>query len=149
MAKYEAEGYCPEKDVWDFLDKENATDDRRALAGLWSIICESIVYPQNILTGTIDKDTVVRIFTSDSIAPKLMTDIVKYNANASKIRIKQPRICLGNHNQCLYDIQKKLGETKNPQLVLAAGSNYAVIIAETEGTENELDVYVWDLAISY
>lgn len=132
MAKFENEGYCPCTPV----SMSKYTDVR--IAGLWSLIGPSIVYETKD-----DPDTPAcdQIFSTDVIAYDVLSAIVRKNVNADKIKVRQ--LHNGGCNvQKTSDIQKVLGEVVNPQLIVHAGSDFVVILADAE---YGLDVYVWDL----
>jgi hypothetical protein len=135
MAKYENEGYCPCQNV-------DLSGDNR-LAGLWSLICSSVVYEkEDAVNCAPDTATCDKIFSTDSIAYDVLSAIVKKNVNADKILVHQ----LHNSSctrQCTSDIQKTLAEVTNPQLIAHTGSNFIVIIADAS---YGIDVWVWDLA---
>ncbi len=138
MAKYENEGYCPNNSVGHLIDESN--DSR--LGGLWSIIGSSVVYEkEDAVKCTPDYDTCNQAFGSDPIAYDLLSAIIRKNAKADKILVRQ--LHNGGCNvQSITDIQKVLGETTNPQLIVCASSNFAVIIADAE---YGLDVWIWAL----
>ena len=138
MAKFENEGYCPYICVqkkWD----EN-TDTR--LIGLWSLVGASIVYEkEDEHKCTPDTAACDQIFGTDVIAYDVLSAIIKKNATADKIKVRQL------HNgacsaQKTSDSQKVLDEVTNPELVVHAGSNFVVLLADAE---YGLDVWGWDL----
>ena len=132
MAKYENEGYCPSQ--WVDLSKD------KRLYGLWSLIGASVVYESKADISP-DTSTCDQIFSTDPISYDVLAKIVRKNVNADKILVHQ--IYNGASNmQCTSDIQKILSEATNPQLILHAGSNFAVIIADAA---YGIDVWVWDL----
>jgi len=134
MAKFENEGYCP--CIWVPKKWDENTDTR--LAGLWSVVGASIVYAQEDNPNT---DCCDQIFSTDAIAYDVLFGIVKKNANADKIMVKQPHYMSCNR-QSLTDVQKILGEATNPELIAHAGSNFVVILADAP---YGMDVWVWDL----
>lgn len=142
MAKYETEGYCPNNDVYHFSYSEECENLlRRNLAGLWSIIGSSVVCIAESKDQSVNTDAVYKMFTTDPVAEVLMTEIIKYNANADKIAVRQIHGGACN-TQYFSDIQKTLAETKNPKLVLRSGSEFAVIISEAD---YGIDVHFWYL----
>ncbi len=142
MAKFEKEGYCPCTRVpktWD----EN-TDTR--LFGLWSLVGASIVYEKVDVHNRIpDIAACDQIFGTDVISYDVLSAIIKKNATADKIKVHQLRS--GEENtQKTSDIQKVMGKVTNPELVVHAGSNFVVLLADAE---YGLDVWVWDLRITW
>ena len=120
--------------TWD----EN-TDTR--LIGLWSLVGESIVFEGNEYKCT--PDIADQIFGTDIISYDVLSAIIKKNSTAKIIKVRQL------HNTCntqkTSDIQQVLGEVTNPELVVHAGSNFIVLLADAE---YGLDVWVWDLRIT-
>lgn len=134
MAKFENEGYCPCQWV-------DLTSDARLL-GLWSLIGASVVYEtQDSKKCEPDTEACNKAFSTDPIAYDVLSAIVKKNANADKILVHQLHNGACN-TQSTTDIQKVLTESTNPQLVLHAGSNFAVIVADAD---HGIDVWIWDL----
>ena len=129
MAKYENEGYCPCQ--WIKFSDET-------LRGLWRMIGSSVVYARE---SNPDTEKVDQIFSEDPIARRVLEGIVHKNVNADKILVHQPHTIAANM-QAYSDIQKKLMEVKNPELILEAGSKFAVVLADAD---YGLDVWVWDL----
>ena len=142
MAKFENEGYCP--CIWVPKAWDENTDPR--LIGLWSLVGASIVYEKvdkyNHIPNAAACD---QIFGTDVIAYDVLSAIIKKNATADKIKVRQLRSGEGN-NQKTSDIQKVMGEVTNPELVVRAGSNFVVLLADAE---YGLDVWVWDLRITW
>lgn len=142
MAKFENEGYCP--DTWVLQSWDENTDKR--LIGLWSLIGDSIVYEKEDEHKCAPNSVACnQIFSTDVIAYDLLSAIVKKNANADKIKVRQ----LHNgacDNQNASDIQKVMDEVTNPEIVVHAGSDFVVILADAE---YGLDVWVWDLRITW
>lgn len=134
MAKYENEGYCPQQWV-------DLTSDAR-LIGLWSLIGGSVVYEsQDSKKCEPDTTSCNKVFSSDPIAYDVLSAIVTHNVKAEKILVHQLHNGACN-TQSISDIQKILAEATNPQLVLHAGSNFAVIVADAD---HGIDVWIWDL----
>ena len=48
--------------------------------------------------------------------------------------------------QKVSDIQKILNESINPELIVHAGSNFTIVLAEAE---HGLDLWVWDLRTTW
>jgi len=142
MAKFENEGYCP--CIWVPRTWDENTDTR--LIGLWSLVGASIVYEErdenNCCPDTVACD---EIFGTDVIAYNVLSAIIKKNATADKIKVRQLRSGECN-TQKTSDIQKVMGEVTNPELVVRAGSNFVVLLADAE---YGLDVWVWDLRITW
>ncbi len=142
MAKFEHEGYCP--CVWVPKTWDETTDNR--LIGLWSIIGASIVYEnQDANKCSPDTNACDQIFGVDSISYDVLSGIIRKNANADKILVHQPHNGACN-TQKVSDIQKVLGQVKNPELIVHAGSNFAVILSDAD---YGMDVWVWDLRSSW
>lgn len=134
MAKYENEGYCP----CSWVD---LTSDSR-LVGLWSLVGASVVYEKEDAVKCSPVTTACdQIFSTDPIAYNVLSAIVKKNVNAEKILVHQLHNGACNM-QKTSDIQKVMSEVTNPQLIVSAGSNFVVILADAE---YGLDVWVWDL----
>ncbi|MCI8519381.1 MAG: hypothetical protein HFJ51_04795 [Clostridia bacterium] len=134
MAKYENEGYCP----YQWVDQ--STDTR--LIGLWSLIGPNVVYEEkDEVNCSPDTTTCDQIFSTDPIAYDVLSAIVKRNVNAEKILVHQPHNGACN-TQHISDIQKTLCEAMSPQLIVHAGSNFVVIIADAA---YGIDVWVWNL----
>lgn len=138
MAKFENEGYCP--CIW--VPKTWTEETSSCLSGLWSLVGGSIVYEmEDELHCTPDTASCDQIFGTDVIAYDVLSAIVKKNVNADKILVHQL------HNgtcgtQKVSDIQKVMSKVTNPELVVHAGSNFVVVLADAE---HGLDVWVWDL----
>ena len=121
MAKYENEGYCPEICVPNTWTDE--TDPR--LLGLWSIISSSIVYEKS-------ETACNEIWGSDPISYDLLAAMIRKNPCADKILVHQSDL----------EIMKVLSEVTNPELVLHAGSRFAIILADAR---YGMDVWVFEL----
>lgn len=134
MAKFENEGHCP--CIWVPKTWDETTDSR--LVGLWSLIGSSIVYSND---GDPDTTQCDEMFGVDVIAYDLLSAIIKKNVNANKILVHQLRNGACN-TQKTSDIQKTIVESKNPELVMHAGSNFAVVLADAD---YGIDLWVWDL----
>lgn len=142
MARFENEGYCP--CIWVPKTWTDKTDSR--LIGLWSIVGGSIVYEkEDEVNCSIDTDTCNQIFGTDVIAYDVLSAIVKKNVNAYKILVHQLHNGACN-TQKVSDIQKVMNRATNPELILHAGSNFAIVLADAE---HGLDVWVWDLRSTY
>lgn len=142
MAKFENEGYCP--CIWVPKTWDENTDTR--LIGLWSLVGASIVYEkEDENKRTPDTAACDQIFGTDVIAYDVLSAIIKKNATADKIKVRQLRSGACN-TQKTSDIQKVMGEVTNPELVVHAGSNFVVLLADAE---YGLDVWVWDLRITW
>ena len=138
MARYESEGYCP--NIW-VPKKWNEETDMR-LAGLWSIFGANVVYAKKDENKcSPDTEKCDEMFANDPIAFDLMTAIVRFNAVAEKILIHQLHNGASN-TQKISDIQLIMGKAEKPQLVVKAGSNFAVVLAEAS---YGIDLWVWDL----
>ena len=142
MSKFEEEGFCP----YILVPKTwNENTDTR-LIGLWSLVGASIVYEErdenNCCPDTVACD---EIFGTDVIAYDVLSAIIKKNATADKIKVRQLRSGEAN-TQKTSDIQKVMGEVTNPELVVRAGSNFVVLLADAE---YGLDVWVWDLSTTW
>ena len=134
MAKFESQGYCP----CQWVDLSSDT----RLSGLWSLIGSSVVYEmEDAVKCSPDTSACDKVFSTDPIAYDVLSAIVKKNVNADKILVHQLHNGACN-TQKTSDIQKVLGEATNPQLIVHAGSNFAVIIADAM---HGIDVWVWDL----
>lgn len=135
MAKFENEGYCPYNFVTEWISKND-----NSLFGLWSLIGDSIVYEKKE-ASVINVENFNKVFSEDIIACDLITSIIKRNANAEKILVRQfyNLFCC---TQNISDIPKVLAQVTNPELILHAGSNFAVILADTS---YGMDIWVWDL----
>lgn len=138
MAKYEKEGYCPFDTVNSALHLEGS--DRR-LVGLWSLIGPSVVCIDEPNGLQVDYNAVINMFSDDHIAFPLMEKIVRYNANAKKIAVKQIRYD-DRGKQYYSDIQRILTNASNPQLVMQIGSCYIAIIT---AVDYGIDLYFWDM----
>ena len=142
MSKFEEEGFCPYilvPTTWN----EN-TDTR--LSGLWSIVGASIVYEKrDKYNHVLSIEACNQIFGTDVIAYDVLSAIIKKNATADKIKVRQLHNGARN-TQKTSDIQKVMGEVTNPELVVRAGSNFVVLLADAE---YGLDVWVWDLRITW
>ena len=142
MAKFENEGYCP--CIWVPKTWDENTDTR--LSGLWSIVGASIVYEKrDKYNHVLSIEACNQIFGTDVIAYDVLSAIIKKNATADKIKVRQLRSGECN-TQKTSDIQKVMGEVTNPELVVRAGSNFVVLLADAE---YGLDVWVWDLRITW
>lgn len=143
MAKFENEGYCPcirVPKTWD----EN-TDTR--LIGLWSLVGDSIVYEnKDDLECTPNAEACNQMFGTDVIAYDVLSAIIKKNATADKIKVLQLHDGDITYAQETSDIQKVMGEVTNPELVVHAGSNFVVLLADAE---YGLNVWVWDLRTTW
>ncbi len=143
MAKFETEGYCP--CIWVPRMWNENTDNR--LSELWSIIGSSIVYEKedehkcNPNTESCDE-----VFGKDVIAYDVMSAIVKKNAAADKILVHQLHDGKSCTTQSHLDIQKVLIKAENPELIVHAGSNFVVILADAD---YGLDVWIWDLRFTW
>ena len=124
MAKYENEGYCPA--IWVPTTWTDETDPR--LIGLWSIVSSSIVYEKNSNYQTASKE----IWGSDPISYDLLAAMIRKNPCAEKILVHQSDL----------EIMKVFSEVTSPELVLHAGSNFAIILADAR---YGMDVWVFDL----
>lgn len=134
MAKFESEGYCPQQ--WVKLESDSR------LIGLWSLIGGNVVYEkQDSKKCEPDTATCNKVFSTDPIAYDVLSAIVTQNVKAEKILVHQLHNGACN-TQAVSDIQAILAEATNPQLVLHAGSNFAVIVADAD---HGIDVWVWDL----
>lgn len=142
MAKFENEGYCP--DIWVPKNWNENTDSR--IRVLWSIVGPSIVYEKedehHCAPNTKECD---KIFGEDFIAVDLLYAIVKKNINADKILVHQLHNGARN-TQKISDIQKVMAKVSNPELILCAGSNFAVVLADAD---YGMDVWVWDMKSCY
>lgn len=141
MAKYENEGYCPYNNVSNALYEDKA--DKR-LIGFWGLIGPSVVYTTD--TEGCDPNSVMvdKIFCEDRIAYRLLTTIIKTNANVEKVLVHQ--IFKGACNTQRYDdIQECLvsEEHKGAKLIIEYGSSFAVILWES--SDKQIDLFVWDL----
>lgn len=142
MAKFENEGYCP--CIWVPRTWDENTDTR--LIGLWSLVGASIVYEErDKYNHRLDIAACNQIFGTDVIAYNVLSAIIKKNATADKIKVRQLRSGEAD-TQKTSDIQKVMGEVTNPELVVRAGSNFVVLLADAE---YGLDVWVWDLRITW
>ena len=142
MAKFENEGYCP--CIWVPKTWDEDTDTR--LIGLWSLVGASIVYEKrDKYNRPLDTAACDQIFGTDVIAYDVLSAIIKKNATADKIKVRQLRSGEDN-TQKTSDIQKVMGEVTNPELVVHAGSNFVVLLADAE---YGLDVWVWDLRTTW
>ncbi len=139
MAKFEFNGFCPEKDVWRILKERKDYDVR--LIGLWSIIAP-IAVCINSDVDTVDNNAVIDMFSSDCIAYSLMSQLAKYAADPDRIAIKQIYFDRAKKTQNLDDCQKLLSEAKNPKIVAKTGSRFLVVISE--GSYG-VDLHFWDL----
>ena len=140
MAKFENEGYCP----CDWVPKtwDENTDTR--LIGLWSLVGASIVYEmEDENRYTPDTAACDEIFGTDVIAYDVLAAIIKKNATAYKIKVRQLH---NGATQKTSDIQKVMGKVTNPELVVHAGSNFVVLLADAK---YGLDVWVWDLRTTW
>lgn len=142
MAKFENEGYCP--CIWVPKTWDENTDTR--LIGLWSLVGASIVYEkEDEHKCTPDTAACNQIFGTDVIAYDVLSAIIKKNATSDKIKVRQLHNGACN-TQKTSDIQKVMGEVTNPELVVHAGSNFVVLLADAE---YGLDVWVWDLRTTW
>ncbi len=141
MAKWEHEGYCPNNTICRKLWEGNF-DSR--LIGLWDVFGSVVVYATEEENETpIDVDTCNKVFTEDPLAYSLLAAIIKKAAQPEKVKIHQIHNGASN-KQMLVDIMetmKKL-EAANPELVVAAGSNFAVLLSNAG---YGIDVWIWDL----
>ena len=138
MAKFEREGYCPL--IWAPMMWNDSTDPR--INGLWNLVGPSVVYAKTDERGcTPDTGKCDEAFGFDPISYDLLSAIVKKNPNADKILVHQLHNGASN-TQSILDIQKVMSRCDNPELVVAAESNFTVVIADTE---YGLDLWVWDL----
>ena len=142
MAKFEEEGFCPY--IWVPKTWNENTDTR--LSGLWSLVGASIVYEKrDKYNHPLSIAACNQIFGTDVIAYDVLSAIIKKNATADKIKVRQLRSGEAD-TQKTSDIQKVMGEVTNPELVVRAGSNFVVLLADAE---YGLDVWVWDLRITW
>lgn len=138
MAKFESEGYCPYS--WVQKTWDESTDKR--IIGLWSLVGASIVCEsQDETECIIDSEVIDQIFGTDVIAYDVLCAIVKKNASADKIKVRQLHSG-GCKTQKTSDIIKVISEVTNPELVVHAGSNFVLLLADAD---YGLDVWVWDL----
>ena len=136
MAKWEREGYCPCQ--WLKFEDNN-------LVGLWSLIRSSVVYERQDYPA-ISSEKLDQMLTTDPIARRVMEAVISRNVNADKILV---RPCYNNCRSNAYlgqDVQNKLIEAKNPQLVLASNSEFTVVLADAD---YGLDLWVWGLSQYY
>ena len=142
MAKFEHEGYCP--CIWVPMTWDENTDPR--LIGLWSLVGASIVYEmEDEYKCPIDTEACNKVFGIDVIAYDVLSAIIKKKSNADKIKVHQLHNGACNR-QKTSDIQKVMEEVTNPELVVHAGSNFVVLLADAD---YGLDVWVWDLCSSW
>lgn len=140
MANFEHEGYCPYSNVQ--LTWNENTDNR--LFGLWSLVGASIVYEKEEHKCTPDIAACDELFSTDVIAYDVLSAIIEKDVTAHKIKVRQLHNEACN-TQKKSDIQMAMGRVINPKLVVHAGSNFAVVLADAE---YGMDVWVWDLRIS-
>ena len=109
------------------------------LVGLWSLIGASVVFSKEV------PNMYQQVFDTDPIAYDVLASIVKKNVNADKILVRQ--MCNGNCNmQSITDMHRVVKEAKNPQLIVHAGSNFLVILADAE---YGMDVWILDVSSCY
>lgn len=134
MARYEQEGYCPYNAVWREL-RVGKIDHR--LIGLWEMIGPSIVYETMNESGAptlLDSENCNTLFCRDPIAYRVMGAIIR--KNPQKIMVRQ------DGRQSLASIREILTAESNAELVIEAGSSFAVVLAEAD---YGLDLWVWNL----
>lgn len=146
MAKIEKEGGSwPYFRVLEYLNGENddtGNIDKR-LHGVWPIVGPSIIYEkEDKYKRPLDIVACDQMFSTDVIAYDVLSAIIKKNATADTIKVRQLHDGAFN-TQKTSDIQKVMGEVTNPELVVHAGSNFVVILANN--AKYGLDVWVWDL----
>ena len=135
MAKYEDEGYCPATDVQDKLSKH----DNQSLYGLWNLFKDSVVYEkEDCLHHPLNPEVCNDVFSYDPISAKVLETIVRTNVNAEKILVHQ----LYEYDDFLFEIKELVCNSSNSKLILAPGSNFAVVISDAP---YGLDVWVCDL----
>lgn len=142
MAKYENEGYCPCNTVSAILASAN---DLR-LIGLWSILGESVVCHNESDLLTVDSEAVDAMFSTDSIAYRLMETIIRYNGRADKIIVLQNHKggCLNRQSYSLLQDTFMSGDLTNPVLIVESKSRFAVILSES-ADPNVIELRFWDL----
>ncbi len=148
MAKYENEGYCPGAGPGLFYSHPEVLNQKQRLIGLWSLFGSTVVCQDIDERGChLDTQAVHEMLTVDPMAEVIMTAIVKYNSGAEKVLIKQDHTdgCLNMQSQGM--ILKRLIElnSQNPQLIVAAASNFAAILCHGKEDPNTTEVWFWDL----
>lgn len=139
MAKFESIGYCPNNSV---CKAHGAEDADKRLIGLWSMIGPSVVYVTDTEGCAPNNVMVDKIFCEDNMAYRLLTSIIKTNPDVDKVQVHQ--IFEGACNTQRYGaIQDCLMGHEGAKLILAHGSNFAVVLHES--SETQIDLYVWDL----
>ena len=142
MARYEQDGYCPFNGVTNYcFSKEGQDHGHEWHYGLWRVFGPNVVFASKKANGSDDDAKCESAFTTDPIAEDLMMGIIRANANASKIQVRQLHNGAKN-TQKMADVQKVLAEATAPKLIAKAGSHYLAII---DSNGEELVVWLWDL----
>lgn len=144
MANFEHVGYCPQSDVAVNLLNEagaakrlskarpakdmNQADNFYQLYGLWTLLGAKIVYPEYD-SGNRGSEwkNINKIFTTDSLAHKLMAELVKYHVEAERISVY--KIEKEEADSTILDICQSL---KCPKLIIESKSEFAVVISDDE-----------------
>ena len=115
------------------------TDQR--LLNMWEVIAPKVVFSEEFdFSNHFETENIVFLFSEDTLAYPLVTSILRMSQSGQRqIRIRKPVSSVKN-----VLLAK---EAKNSKLLLAAKSNFAVILAEdtAENEETTTDVYVFRL----
>ena len=116
------------------------TDPR--LLNMWEVIAPKVVFSEEFDSSNHfeEAENIVFLFSEDTLAYPLVTSILRMSQSGQRqIRIRKPVSSVKN-----VLLAK---EAKNSKLLLAAKSNFAVILAEdiAENEETTTDVYVFRL----
>ena len=116
------------------------TDPR--LLNMWEEIAPQILFSEqfDFSNHFEEAENIVFLFSEDTLAYPLLTNILRMSQGGQRqVRVRKPQSSVQN--------MLLAKEAKNPKLLLAAKSNFAVILAE-DTSENEkptTDVYIFRL----
>ena len=147
MAAYESYGFCPYNTVTTWCFSQEAHDcGKEWLYGLWRVFGGNVVFAPKKDNGGTDIDVkCLDAFTTDPIAENLMMGIVRANANATKVLVRQLHNGAMN-TQELSDVQKVIAEASAPKLIAKPESRFLAVI---DNVGDEITVWLWDLDSTY
>ena len=115
------------------------TDPR--LLNMWEEIAPQILFSEQFFSNHFEEaENIVFLFSEDTLAYPLLTNILRMSQGGQRqVRVRKPQSSVQN--------MLLAKEAKNPKLLLAAKSNFAVILAEgiTENEKPTTDVYIFRL----
>ena len=115
------------------------TDPR--LLNMWEEIAPQILFSEQFFSNHFEEaENIVFLFSEDTLAYPLLTNILRMSQGGQRqVRVRKPQSSVQN--------MLLAKEAKNPKLLLAAKSNFAVILAEgiAENEKPTTDVYIFRL----